>query len=364
MSKFKNILILTAMLICSSCVREIVMDAGEKPTVVVECVISNTAPQTLHLRYTKGASKKEYEVVTEAEAVLYDLTTGKEAGRFVKVEDGVWTLNYEAEDEHEYRLEINVPGYDTITAEQAMPERPRVYAVRFCLSGGGFLQVLHTHGEGENACYYDVYVNNRTSLWIYAMNYNKETGRRELAEYICGSGMLSDITETDRVYSPKVDTIYWTPPDASHVAPLRCEAGLYLDLRGRKMHRRYLHPLSKNGGRFIISGTFNGFYPVEFEEEDGVFSYSREKEKPLNDGVLTNPADDQGYLVFASISEEYDKYQTEAFRFMELQESSQLSDIYLRENVFTNINGGLGIFGAKAETKMVWSDSPTIEYLD
>ena len=357
-------LLLVALLVCSSCVREIVMDAGEKPTVVVECVISNTAPQTLHLRYTKGASKKDYEFVTEADAVLHDLTTGKEAGRFVKAEDGVWTLDYEAEDEHDYRLEINVPGYKTITAEQTMPVRPNVCARRFCHIGGGSLFVMHTHGEGENACYYNVYLNNSTSLWIYAMNYNKETGRRELAEYICGSGMFSDITETDRVYSPKVDTIYWTPPDAPHVAPLRCEAGLYLDLRGRKMHRRYLHPLSKNGGTFIISGTFNGFYPVEFHEEDSVHSYTAEKERPLNDGVLTDPADDQGYLVFASLSEEYDKYQTEALRFMELQESSQLSDIYLRENVYTNIHNALGIFGAKAETKMVWSDSPTIESLN
>ena len=357
-------LILVALLVCSSCVREIVMDAGEKPMVVVECVISNTAPQTLHLRYTKGASKKDYEFVTEADAVLHDLTTGKEAGRFVKAEDGVWTLEYEAEDEHDYRLEVNVPGYETITAEQTMPVRPNVCARRFCHIGGGSLHVKHTHGEGENACYYNVYLNNSTSLWIYAMNYNKETGRRELAEYICGSGVFLDITETDRVYSPKVDTIYWTPPDASHVAPLRCEAGLYLDLRGRKMHRRYLHPLSKNGGTFIISGTFNGFYPVEFHEEDSVHSYTAEKERPLNDGVLTDPADDQGYLVFASLSEEYDKYQTEALRFMELQESSQLSDIYLRENVYTNIHNALGIFGAKAETKMVWSDSPTIESIN
>ena len=352
------------LLLCSSCVREIVMDAGEKPMVVVECVISNTAPQTLHLRYTKGASKKDYEFVTEADAVLHDLTDGTQAGRFVKAEDGVWTLDYEAVDEHEYRLEINVPGYETITAEQKMPVRPNVCARRFCHSGGGILHVKHTHGEWEKACFYDVNNNDSTSLWIYAMNYNKETGRRELAEYICGSGVFSDITETDRVYSPKEDTIYMTDPLAPHIPPVRCKAGLYLGLTGVKMHKKYLHPLSKRHGIYVISGTFNGFYPVEFHEEDSVHSYTAEKERPLNDGVLTNPADDQSYLVFASLSDEYDKYQTESLRFMELQESSKLSDIYLRDNVYTNIHNALGIFGAKAETKMVWSDSPTIESLN
>ena len=60
----------SALVLCASCVREVVMDAGEKPVVVVECVISNNPVQTLHLRYTKGASKTDYEVVTEADAVL------------------------------------------------------------------------------------------------------------------------------------------------------------------------------------------------------------------------------------------------------------------------------------------------------
>jgi hypothetical protein len=41
------------------------MDADEKPMVVVECVISNNPVQALHLRYTKGAAKKDYEVVRQ-----------------------------------------------------------------------------------------------------------------------------------------------------------------------------------------------------------------------------------------------------------------------------------------------------------
>ena len=120
------------------------------------------------------------------------------------------------------------------------------------------------------------------------------------------------------------------------------------------MHDRYLR-FEKNPGIVMVSGTFEGFYPVEFVSE--------ESEDVLNCGVITNPSDDQGYLVFASVSHEYDKYHTETLFFQELQESFKLTDIYFRENVYTNINGGLGIFGAKAETKMVWSDSPTLRIL-
>ena len=358
-------LILVALLVCSSCVREIVMDAGEKPTVVVECVISNTAPQTLHLRYTKGASKKGYEVVTEAEAVLHDLTDGKEAGRFVKTEDGVWTLNYEAEDEHEYRLEINIPGYETITAEQKMPERPEVRAERWC--DRKYMQMLHNHGEWFRGTSYRIFTIGRT-VWIYAMNYNHETGKREMAEYICGNARFADFNVTDIVYSPQLDTVssplteyMGAPPPGVESYVYTFESGLYPMLSGYKMYKRYLRTdLILNDSyvfdELLVSGSFEGFYPVEFVAEDNCYDI-------VNDGVIEEPADDQGYLVFAIMSEEYEKYHDEALRFMELQESSQLSDIYLRDNIYTNINGGLGIFGAKAETKMVWSDSPTIRFI-
>ena len=351
-------LILVALLVCSSCVREIVMDAGEKPTVVVECVISNTAPQTLHLRYTKGASKKDYEVVTEAEAVLHDLTTGKEAGRFVKAEDGVWTLDYEAEDKHEYRLEVNVPGYETITAEQTMPVRPRVVPKRMC-ECSDWIWVYPSHTEWDKACFYAI-GDLSGSLWVYAMNYDRQTECRELAEYICYKalvGSADDFNLTDVVYAPVIDTT--TYHDYNN-KPRPCIAGTYLEMRGKKMHEKYIR-FETNPVSIIISGSFEGFYPVEFVSDD---SHSDDSHYVLNEGLITDPAEDQAYLVFASVSDDYEKYHFEARRFLEIQNSSQLSDIYLRDNVFTNINGGLGIFGAKAETRTVWSDSPRLEYLD
>ena len=342
--------------LCMSCVREAVMDAGEKPMVVVECVLSNNPVQTLHLRYTKGASKKEYEVVSEAEAVLYDLTEGTFAGSFVKSSDGVWTLDYAAIDDHEYRLEVNVPTYETITAEQKMPVRPVVVAKRVCYYETIAQVVLwhDLHLEWANACRY--FLSTATpgeTVWIYAMNYNKETGRREVADYICGSSEYDDFNLTDVLYTPKVDTVLVSDYFPSVPTPSLCLAGLYLDLYGKKMHDRYLRfSESVAGFAFEISGTFEGFYPVEFEAESDDY--------PLNKGVIAQPADDQGYLVFATVSDDFEKYHAEAKRFIEIQESSQLSDIYLRDNIYTNISNGLGIFAAKAETWMVWSDGITV----
>ena len=187
------------------------------------------------------------------------------------------------------------------------------------------------------------------------MNYNRQTGCRELAEYICyGSlvGSADDFNLTDVVYAPVIDT---TSYHDYNYKPRPCIAGTYLEIRGKKMHEKYIR-FETNPLVLVVSGSFEGFYPVEFISEESHYV--------LNEGLITDPAEDQAYLVFASVSDEYEKYHFEARRFLEIQNSSQLSDIYLRENVFSNINGGLGIFGAKAETKMMWSDSPRLEYLD
>lgn len=348
------VLLWAIILMPASCVREVVMDADEKPMVVVECVISNNPVQTLHLRYTKGAAKKDYEVVTEAEAVLIDLTDGSEAGRFVKVEDGVWTLDYEAIDKHEYRLEVSVPGYDLITAEQRMPSRPDVRARRN--DPYMYLAVVHEHTEWDQSCVYNLSSIGVGSIWIYAMNYNRQTNCREIAEYICTNIEADDFNLTDERYSPQIDTIMHSRWNGA--PPIPAITGIYHKLRGRLMHREYLRVPggTEAFGALMISGTFEGFHPVEFDP--GLWD-----EYPFDYGVIAEPDDDQGYLVFAKISEEYERYHLESFRFQELEKSSKLSDIYLRDNVFSNINGGLGIFGAKAETKTIWSEKPTLSYL-
>ena len=70
-------IVFLAMAILSSCVREVALDAGERPQVVVECVLTNDETQELRLNFTKGASKAEAEPLTEAVATLIDLTEGK-----------------------------------------------------------------------------------------------------------------------------------------------------------------------------------------------------------------------------------------------------------------------------------------------
>ena len=55
-TKITTAILFILMLTLSSCIRDVIMDAKEKPQVVVVCVLSDDPVQTLQLSFTKGAS--------------------------------------------------------------------------------------------------------------------------------------------------------------------------------------------------------------------------------------------------------------------------------------------------------------------
>ena len=118
------------LLALTGCVRDVVLDAGERPKVVVECVLTDSSPQELRLSFTKGASLAEAPELTEATARLIDLTNNYPVGEFRRRDDGIWALDYAAEPCHNYRLEVEAPGYELIWAEQSMPVKNDIYCSR------------------------------------------------------------------------------------------------------------------------------------------------------------------------------------------------------------------------------------------
>ena len=97
------------------------MDAGEKPKVVVECILTDDPVQELYLSFTKSVSQKEAYPLLEAEARLIDLDRYNLSVSFDNAGEGKWTVVFSPYPGHRYRLEIDVPDYDLITAETTMP---------------------------------------------------------------------------------------------------------------------------------------------------------------------------------------------------------------------------------------------------
>ena len=111
---------------------------------------------------------------------------------------------------------------------------------------------------------------------------------------------------------------------------------LYPMLAGASIHKRFLRITRTSGlsDKYCqIGGNFSGDYHRAFGRE---------------------PSPTEGYLVFASVSEQYDRYLSESIFYQQLQESTDITTIYLRDNIFTNIDGGVGIFGTRIEQKHMW----------
>ena len=330
----KKATLFIVLLLCSaalcSCVRDVTLDAMDKPTVAVECVLTNISPQTLRLAFTKGASQTEASPLVSVEASLIDLSEGQSIGLFQRGEDGVWTLDYAAVPEHNYRLEINVPGYELIWAEQTMPALSEIS----CNS-----HIYHSYDDYStyvkypNLCGTVFYASSLPNYtWIYGMNYNEETKSFEIADEICTDyEYVGNFNLTGEVYTPETsDTDY---------SGFECYAELYPPLAGKSIHRRFLR-LQKNDNAeekvFVISGNFQGPY------------YS------FLGGQQREQSETEGYVESISVTDDYDRYLRDAIAYQLKQESSDLSSIYQRENIYTNINGGVGIFGAQIKTKLQW----------
>lgn len=314
------------------------MDAKEEPAVAVECILSEQPVQTLRLSFTKGAAMDEAPALTEAEAVLIDLTEGKAAGRFEKQDDGTWALDYAAVPEHSYRLEVDVPGHETVWAEQTMPTD--------CLVISNFMNFYSSSTYDLSSLYGSTFLFNFASeiAWIRALNYNPDTGKREYAEYICtDASNVSDFNLAGITYDPPVsDTDVWGN---------KRSAFLYPNLEGTPLHRKYIRlgKLSSDENIFsliYLSGTLTGKY------------YHREN---LMSTIPIDraPMDDEGIILIAYASDNYDNYLRDAVYMQQLSESSDLSAIYVRDNIFSNIHGGLGIFGAITETVVEWAPAYT-----
>ena len=362
------------------------MDAHEKPQVVVACILSDKAEQTLLLSFTKGASLEEAPPLTEAKVTLFEREWERddfhEVGHFKRIQGSEWTLAYKAIPGKHYRLEVEVPGYDLITSEQTMPQVAKIRSRGFTpyqrvlmslglrfpsgmdvfpsgMAERGFVR----YGFVPNAedfeslplgvkCYYVLDLPD--PVWIYAMNYDPETGEHHIAEEICTECPLVDDFNTsgENYVAPERTDVPNPYVEGSHVAKLAPQ------LEGKPLHRHYLRFPPRNlsvdsGWWFMVAGSMQGkyncrdFYQIYYGDEGGLA-------EPLSP--------DEGYIEATTVSKDLDEYLQDAYYMQQLQESSDLTTIFLRDNSFTNIHGGLGIFGAKCSRKYQWSGE--YEYVD
>ena len=393
-------LLLALPLIVVSCVKDVVLDAMEEPQVVVACVLTDDPMQTLRLSFTKGASLSEAPPLTEAKAALYE--GDEKIGEFRYNQGDEWTLQYSAVSSHSYRLEVEVPGYERIWAEQTMPSPPRIQCIGYthfadCIepwSGWYYPWGEWVDIDGLNYSprfwpqdeafpdYETYYVlwSTENPVWIYAMNYNPATGKHEMAQEICTDAVVDSCNVLDKVYDPpqqdvrnpwKFSADYDEPgKEQSFYAAHRME--LYPTLRGMSMHNYFLRVLPTEGVQvFALSGSLEGEFCRRQAGNEYYGNYPLGYSIDLDGrnlatydwGLVQDLSEDEGYIMCMAYSKDFEHYLFESRQYQEIRASTDLSTIYLRDNVFSNIHGdGIGIFGAATRRKYPWGRTYT--YVD
>lgn len=310
------LLLVTAL---TSCVKDVILDAKEDPLLAVYCVLKVDSVQELKLSYTKSATMAEAPCVTEAIAVLTDLTEGREAGRFVQFADSLWQLDYSAIPTHSYRLEITVPGREPVWAEQTMPAEPPVESEKY-LFDDIFLDGLRITDFTVEGFRYRFTV--PCTTWIYVNSFDKEK-------------FVGSLEPWEEVWVPAVELC----TDYPYVDDFNLTGKIWerIEERGNKM-------LDAIADRYHLSGysIHRDFLRIPAAEEqtqypitiDGDFRH------------FTGGGNGHNYIFFAALSDDYDSYLLDAYQQYYAEQSGDLSSIYLRDNLHGNIHGGIGIFGS------------------
>ena len=314
-----------------SCTQEISLDAGER-VVIVECILSCDSIQTLKLflSHAKDGNDKS-EPITEADVTLFDETKNETAGTFHYAGGKDWTLNYAAEPEHTYRLAIDVKSHDHISAQQTMPKQVKLACHIAWGSTAGDYKQYHKYGEDFHGTGFGIN-SVPAKTWIYAICYDEKTGETHVADEICSDfPYLDNFNLTGETYVPPI-------------VELEALVGLYplkvcSYLTGAPLYKQYMRtnadlvdPKESEHQVFIVSGSF--YY--------------------YDNPNRAQPLGSKGGVYFTTVSDDYDRYLLEAIHYQQQQESNDLTTIYKHDNIFSNIKGGVGIFGAKTEYRSDW----------
>ena len=338
--KFKQFLgTLAFSLMAVSCVQDVILDARDEPEVVVDCILCDEPVQTLYMVYTKGASRETAPELPEATAVLTDLTEGREIGRFHRTTNGSWELAYAAIPTHSYRLEVFVPDHEPIWAEQTMPDAPGINVGWHSWNPSDWS--TSTVHDIDNTVGYTFQLNRpHDPVWFYGVNYPAMDSAGEQAEFLSTDSNLVDPFNEDAGWAFVEEgngSYLWGSEKSSAF-----RTTWYPALQDMPRHKRYLRfPVMEYtpDTPFYVSGSFRGYIS---DYKDFIHADVR-------------PAE----LHYFSASADYDLFLKDCYHLIDLKNSTDMADIFVRDNVYSNIHGAIGLFGAKIERALEWEGKET-----
>lgn len=396
--KLELLSIITLLPLCgiSSCVEHINLDSDKEQPVVVNCVLTRDSVQTAkicRLRVLSG----ENDPIEDATVLLQEKDKNgsfKTMAKFHRAEGINWEVRFQPEYNTDYRLVVKIPGEDDISATTKFPEDLRLIqcikpvlldTIIDYILGGDLEMKMYTMitAEVRSGKVYKEWKGIRkedgTSFKAYLQPYEDSCvmwvfPHTDSTDVIprAATKMLNIVDEeyytfkgSDKPYSKLISTNH-PGADRFNIAPgslMDMDYWKRRDLLGRTTNYSqwcyYLH---------LDFPIFNGFVRIEhpekfnngMSEEELKYSYLYSDKSFFIAGDHPDDYSSKGNFSFINevhfVSDEYDKYLREMY--VRMQNSNDfILDSYDYSNVYTNIAGGVGIFGADNVT---WDVQQTV----
>lgn len=373
------LLLLTALTACYQPIDLTPAEDSEIPW--VHCILKDGDQQFLDLRYVNTSFSGDFRPVEEAE-VKMEIWNQDEDGFFLRgiypfqrIRSGRWKLDLSmggdimSDNTNDVlcRLQVVLPTGDTLHAattvnSESIKKRVRSdyasstasYDLGFDLFGQHYSYELRHDGDNPSLYKHEETVrfiipDINAAVWVYKIGV-AEDGRNYIEETLA----------TDR--EEWVDSFNITGQTfTSSSEPMALS--MYPEVAGQPLHNRFLRfPERRQGDILVtISGDFKGRHYacsgliLQAIRLDQIWAREMNKSMgiPYEDNILTTGQ--AGYLQFLTVSPEYDRYLKDVAQFELLQESTDIISIYRNTNIYSNIEGGIGIFGACVEQDLFWS---------
>jgi len=318
--KSRSIIFLFILLLATSCVEEVSGSFVGDDVLVVNCVLKDSDVQDCRISFLNDESDAR---ISQAKITLIDLDESRSM-RFSHEAGGVYNVGCQPQGGHRYRLEIDLPDYEHVSAETCFPEIPVIYV--------NYSNVTHFRfGEVDGPVY----------IWMSARN-----AGGKIAPYI----ITSCYTEDDfNITDCRVSDYYEFGDDAlSGILSTPINEFLSVEQQNLMRESDYIYPdesIVRSIADRLISSCFHDRFvriPFPSDYDNGLY-----KNASRDFSVLLPGGARLSYPIIQTdvVSKEYDLYLRDALK-EGMKTDTDLHAIYDRTNPYTNILHGIGIFGA------------------
>lgn len=328
-----------------SCTETADLDPKER-FVQVHAILENSDVQTINLYYTSYVSENIQLPVDEAEVIIDEYIDGAKINSYTFKCDGngKWQSEFKPVPKAEYKLNVSVPGFNTMNSSTIYPDTLYHYKSSYEEYKNGDLGEIRKwiiNVDKTDSCY----------IWLYYADYIPGGKGWKISDSIAVASQMSDTYPDDPYLKHHFPSGFYYDASWSSLPGL-----MYQD-RYKRYHGPGRNETTKNimcnfdqaGGGVNLWLYGIGYKPIVLSLTGTIYKSPHLK---YDQAGSQHP---NSYVMFQSVDSNYDRYLRETYAValgLNSPESNDLTSLWDYKEVHSNITNGIGIFGCTFKLKL------------